>query len=148
VRRHPVQSTDAMSPIIVSAKNKGSYLATQMYSSSIPLTECTAELSGLDLEQLPDLSDRWWLQSIAASCNKLLAPPMLATTVNLKTLTLAHNRIAQVPVALASSVPNLQVLSPAKRMRTSLNQVLFEGMELWIRKRAPAPAENSLYGGT
>lgn len=112
VQHHPThsQSANAPCPIILSAKSKGSVLAVKLYGSCIPPTEFTAELSGLDLEQLPDLSSSWWLQSIAACCNRLRALPLLVA-LNVKSLSLAHNCITEVPAALATNMPNLQVCS-------------------------------------
>ena len=110
MQHHRVHSANAQCPVVLAAKSKGSVVAAQRYGSSLAPTECAAEFSGLSLAILPDLSDRWWLQSIAASCNKLrVAPVMAPSCLSLRTLCLAHNCIMHVPTALPASVPNLQV---------------------------------------
>ena len=125
VQVNPPQSTATQCTVMLAAKSKGSLLAAQRYCRSIPLTECTADLSGLQLAELPDLADRWWLQSVAASCNKLRAPPPLMSST-LRTLSLAHNRISHVPSALAAGMPNLKVRSRGWRPSSQHSQTEVE----------------------
>jgi hypothetical protein len=132
----PAPAYASLPDTIASAKSKGSQLAMDLYASGLSRMVCAADFTGQGLTQLPArLAECWWLQSIAASCNSLVEAPSFHAPA-LRTLSLAHNSISNIPDTLISTMPNLQVwqscesasmCSPSHGIRSSDVWQLFTG---------------------